>query len=63
MLSKQQILDAPEEAYMNDEQLQFFQHLLVDLKQQTMAHIEEMKNAFSHPPEINEGKEQHYMLD
>ena len=28
---------------MNDEQLEFFQALLNDLKQQTMAHIEEMK--------------------
>ena len=39
---------------MNDEQLEFFQALLNDLKQQTMAHIEEMKASLSQPPEIND---------
>jgi len=42
-LTKESLLAASEDDYMNDEQLQFFQALLNDLKQQTMAHIEEMK--------------------
>lgn len=54
MLTKQQLLEAPEEAYMNEEQLAFFHSLLLDLKQNTMAHIEEMKNALGQPPEIND---------
>ena len=42
-LTKESRLAASEDDYMNDEQLEFFQALLNDLKQQTMAHIEEMK--------------------
>lgn len=42
-LTKEALLAASEDDYMNDEQLEFFKELLNDLKQQTMAHIEEMK--------------------
>ena len=42
-LTKESLLAASEDDYMNDEQLEFFQALLNDLKQQTMADIEEMK--------------------
>jgi len=42
-LTKESLLAASEDDYMNDEQLEFFQALLNDLKQQTMAHIEEMR--------------------
>ena len=42
-LTKESLLASSEDDYMNDEQLEFFQALLNDLKQQTMAHIEEMK--------------------
>ena len=42
-LTKESLLAASEDDYMNDEQLEFFKELLNDLKQQTMAHIEEMK--------------------
>ena len=42
-LTKESLLAASEDDYMNDEQLEFFQALLNDLKQQTMVHIEEMK--------------------
>ena len=41
-LTKESLLAASEDDYMNDEQLEFFQALLNDLKQQTMVHIEEM---------------------
>ena len=46
-LTKESLLAASEDDYMNDEQLEFFQALLNDLKQQTMVHIEEMKAASS----------------
>ena len=42
-LTKESLLAASEDDYMNDEQLEFFQALLNDLKQQTMVHIEETK--------------------
>ncbi|MEC7509849.1 MAG: hypothetical protein VYC99_03555 [Pseudomonadota bacterium] len=42
-LTKESLLATSEDDYMNDEQLEFFQALLNDLKQQTMVHIEEMK--------------------
>ena len=42
-LTKESLLAASEDDYMNDEQLEFFKELLNDLKQQTMVHIEEMK--------------------
>jgi len=53
-LTKEALLAASEDDYMNDEQLEFFKALLNDLKQQTMAHIEEMKASLSQPPEIND---------
>ena len=53
-MDKQQLLDAPEEDYMNDAQLNFFKQLLSELKTKTMLHIEEMKLQLSNPPEIND---------
>ncbi|WP_338456845.1 TraR/DksA C4-type zinc finger protein [uncultured Alteromonas sp.] len=54
IVDKQQLLDAPTEEYMNDDQLAFFKTLLTDLKKKTMLHIEEMKVQLSDPPEIND---------
>lgn len=54
LISKEALLAAPESEYMNEEQLAFFNQLLLDLKTQTMLHIEEMKASLSHPPEIND---------
>lgn len=54
ILDKQQLLQAPAEDYMSDEQLGFFKALLTDLKQKTMLHIEEMKVQLSDPPELND---------
>lgn len=53
-LDKQQLLEAPEEDYMNDAQLNFFKILLMDLKRNTMLHIDEMKKQLSDPPEVND---------
>lgn len=61
---KQQLLDAPEEDYMNDLQLDFFKTLLTDLKTKTMLHVEKVKTQLSDPPEINdEGDRAQYEED
>ncbi|MEY3042617.1 MAG: hypothetical protein RLZZ174_1699 [Pseudomonadota bacterium] len=43
MLTEKQIRRAPKKDYMNEEQLAFFKQLLVDLKRQTISHIEEAR--------------------
>lgn len=53
-LTKEQLLAASEEEYMNDEQLAFFKGLLEELKTQTLQDIEAGKNELSHPPEMND---------
>tara|TARA_Y100001968_G_C19426808_1_gene754831 strand:+ start:158 stop:580 length:423 start_codon:yes stop_codon:yes gene_type:complete len=53
-LTKAQLLNATQEDYMNDEQLAFFKAMLLDLKQQTMEHIEEVKTELGNPPELND---------
>ncbi|WP_102794367.1 TraR/DksA C4-type zinc finger protein [Bowmanella denitrificans] len=52
--SKEELLAAPDEDYMNEAQLAYFHALLVELKNKTMQHIEEMKISLSQPPEIND---------
>lgn len=54
VISKDALLEASEDEYMNDDQLTFFETLLIDLKRQTMAHIEEVKVSLSSPPEVND---------
>ncbi len=53
-LSESEILAAPEEDYMSDAQLAFFEARLLALKEKTMEHIEEMKSVLSEPPERND---------
>lgn len=53
-ITKEQLLQASESAYMNDEQLDFFKALLEELKFQTLEDIEASKNELSHPPEMND---------
>lgn len=43
MLTEKQIRRAPKKDYMNEEQLAFFKQLLLDLKRQTISHIEEAR--------------------
>jgi DnaK suppressor protein len=43
MLTEKQIRRAPKKDYMNEEQLAFFKQLLIDLKRQTVSHIEEAR--------------------
>ena len=43
MLTEKQIRRAPKKDYMNEEQLAFFKQHLLDLKRQTISHIEEAR--------------------
>lgn len=38
-MDEQQLLDAPDESYMNDEQLAFFDNRLIELRSQTLEEI------------------------
>jgi DnaK suppressor protein len=43
MLTEKQIRRAPKKDYMNEAQLEFFKQLLLDLKRETIGHIEEAR--------------------
>lgn len=43
MLTEKQIKRAPKKDYMNAEQLAFFKQLLIELKRETLSHIEEAR--------------------
>jgi DnaK suppressor protein len=43
MLTEKQIRRAPKKDYMNEAQLEFFKQLLLDLKRETIGHIDEAR--------------------
>ena len=47
MLTKELILRAEDEDYMNDEQLAFFKHLLLEEKRRILVHLDEAKHGLS----------------
>ena len=49
MLTEKQIKRAPKKDYMNAEQLAFFKQLLLDLKRETLSHIEEARARLADP--------------
>lgn len=49
LLSEAKILSAPKSHYMNDEQLVFFKHRLIELYDSTCAHIEKVKDQMHRP--------------
>ena len=53
-LTEKQVLKAPESEYMNDQQLDFFKSLLIELHNATHERIEETKNEMNSPPEFND---------
>lgn len=53
-LTEEQIKKAPEEDYMNNDQLQFFRHRLIELYEITSARIDDAKLQMANPPEIND---------
>lgn len=54
MMTNEEVLDAPEEDYMNDEQQAFFRQLLLDLREETLESMEKAKEQLSSPPEMND---------
>jgi len=54
MMTKEELLAAPEEDYMNDEQQAFFRQLLLDLREETLESMEKAKKQLSSPPEMND---------
>lgn len=51
---EQRIIDAPEEDYMNEEQLAFFKQKLIELHDITREHIREAKEQMLSPPDITD---------
>lgn len=51
---EQRIIDAPEEEYMNEEQLAFFKQKLIELHDITCEHIREAKEQMLSPPDITD---------
>lgn len=53
-LTKDNLLQAPADEYMNEAQLAFFRQLLEDLRRETMNRIEAAKQQLASPPEMND---------
>ena len=54
VITKDELLRAPADEYMNDEQLAFFRQLLEDLRRETMDNIEAAKQQLASPPKMND---------
>jgi DnaK suppressor protein len=53
-MTRDEILQAPADDYMNEAQLAFFRKLLEDLRIETMERIEAAKQQLANPPEMND---------
>ncbi len=53
-LTEEQIKEAADEDYMNEEQLQFFKELLIELHESTQARIQEFKDQIANPVELSD---------
>ena len=53
-MTRNEILKAPDDDYMNEAQLAFFRKLLEDLRTETMENIEAAKQQLASPPEMND---------
>lgn len=56
-LSKEQMLAAPEQDYMNDDQQAFFKDLLFELHELTLAHIQEAKEQIVQPHDSSDAND------
>lgn len=54
MLTLDQIKAAPDEDYMNDDQLAFFRNLLIELHESTRVHIQQAKDQMSSPADLSD---------
>ena len=53
-MTKEQVLAAPEEDYMNEEQLAFFKELLIGLHDSTRLRVQEAKDLMSSPMDLSD---------
>lgn len=53
-MTKAELIEAPDDDYMNQAQLEFFRKLLEDLRTETMDNIEAAKQQLASPPEMND---------
>ena len=51
MLTEKQIRRAPKKDYMNEAQLEFFKNHLLELKRETISHIDEARQRLQTPTE------------
>lgn len=54
IMTKEELLAAPEEDYINEQQQAFFRQLLLDLREETVESMEKAKKQLSSPPEMND---------
>jgi DnaK suppressor protein len=53
-LIEEQIKEAPDKDYMNEEQLAFFKELLIELHESTRKRVQEFKDQISSPMELSD---------
>ncbi|WP_415881956.1 RNA polymerase-binding protein DksA [Neptuniibacter sp. QD34_54] len=53
-ITKEELLNASSEDYMNDNQLEFFREFLEQQKQETIAHIQNAQAQLNERPEMND---------
>ncbi|MGH1486566.1 MAG: TraR/DksA C4-type zinc finger protein [Cellvibrionaceae bacterium] len=56
-LSEEQIKKAPEENYMNEEQLAFFKNKLLELYESTVTRIQEVKDQMANPLDFSDAND------
>ena len=56
-LSEQQVKDAPASDYMNEEQLLFFKHKLIELYESTQERIQEAKDQMNTPLDCSDAND------
>jgi DnaK suppressor protein len=54
MMTKEEVLAAPEEDYMNEQQQAYFRQLLMALRGEAVESMEKAKEQLSSPPEMND---------
>jgi DnaK suppressor protein len=57
LLSKKAILAAPKKAYMNADQLAYFNHLLLELYDSTLSHIQAVKEQMRQPHDLSDASD------
>ena len=56
-VTKEQLLAASEQDYMNDDQLEFFKNLLLELHESTMVHIQDAKEQMVQPHDSSDASD------